>query len=145
MLRVVPHISFSNVFRLQARDLERLNYISTRSLNLPKVLNIYSEPIDTLSTAWEHLTDLSEKWICKGNPYSKDFLTNLKIWQKWPNFCDFLNEVHSYDKTFQRVQGDCQCGPFTTNIILLKFEDFKKTQFFEKKSSPPPGMVPSLL
>ena len=54
-------ISFSNVFGLQARDLESLNYTSTRSLNLLKVLNIYSKPIDTLSTAWEHLTDLSEK------------------------------------------------------------------------------------
>ena len=48
----------------------------------------------------------------------------IKNGKKLPIFCDFLHEVHSYGKTFQMVQGDCQCGPFTTNIILLKFEDF---------------------
>ena len=60
--------------------------------------------------------------------------------KKWPIFCKFLDGFNSYAKTFQEVQGDCQCGPLTPNIILLKFEGFPKNRFlmiFFLEKSPP--------
>ena len=68
--------------------------------------------------------------------------------KKRPIFCKFLDGFDSYAKTFQEVQGDCQCGPLTPNIILLKFEGFSKNRFFDDffwKNHSPPGMDPALL
>ena len=67
-----------------------------------------------------------------GKDFLKEFLTNPFFGKKIPIFCDFLYEFNSNGKTFQVAQRDCECGPLTHHIMLLKFEDFLKNQFFDE-------------
>ena len=98
-----------------------------------KTLSKYSSASqDHVLEVWTHLKNCCAEQLLPFFTVRNSLRISLPIsnfGKKWPIFCKFLDGFNSYAKTFQEVQRDCQCGPLTPNIILLKFEYFSKNLF----------------